>query len=188
MSFSHVLLNLAFSSSVSSPDTVGTTVMTAFLDSLDTGRIVSLRSAVVLIGRGAECDLIIDHSCSISRLHCAIVQTDDLYFIRDMGSTNGVWIDGNRIEHQARLQNGQQFSVGDVRFIFRCGNNIRIHHNGRKTLNRSDRSGFRLPTQTVKTQADQQTLLNAFSAATVNSRSQAELQQATPVAASSPAD
>ncbi len=138
--------------------------MTAFLDSLDTGRIVSLKSAVVLIGRGAECDLIIDHSPSISRLHCAIVQTDDLYFVRDLGSTNGVWTNGRRVEGQARLQNGQEFAVGQVRFVFRCGANIRITHKPRTSLNHTHRAGFRLPSQTVKDPASQRTIVDAFTA------------------------
>lgn len=150
--------------------------MTAFLDSLDTGRIVSLKSAVALIGSGAECDLIIDHSPSISRLHCAIVQTDDLYFVRDLGSTNGVWTRGQRVVGQARLQNGQEFAVGQVQFIFRCGSNIRITHKPRTSLNHTHRAGFRLPTQTVRDADSQETSREVF--AQQNELMQAQLKAA----------
>jgi pSer/pThr/pTyr-binding forkhead associated (FHA) protein len=51
-------------------------------------------------------------------MHCAIVQVNSEYHLRDLGSMNGVWVGGQRIARQMRLTNGMEISIGDVRFLF----------------------------------------------------------------------
>lgn len=53
-----------------------------------------------VIGRSSKCDVVIPHE-GMSRLHCQIEFIDGEYFITDLGSTNGVLIDNQKIEpHQ----------------------------------------------------------------------------------------
>ncbi|MFO0978828.1 MAG: FHA domain-containing protein [Planctomycetaceae bacterium] len=92
--------------------------MVAILHPVGPGPQIPVDRAVVLIGRSPECDVILDCSSKISRVHCALVQVDSEYYIRDLGSLNGVWVAGNRIEKEAKLSNGTEVSVGDVKFLF----------------------------------------------------------------------
>jgi pSer/pThr/pTyr-binding forkhead associated (FHA) protein len=51
----------------------------------------------IVIGRSKKCDVVIPHE-GVSRQHCQIELQDGEIFITDLGSTNGVLIDGVRIE------------------------------------------------------------------------------------------
>lgn len=92
--------------------------MTALLHQLGGGRQIPVDRAVVLVGRGADCDAVLDCSSKISRIHCAIVQVDRDYYLRDLGSMNGVWVAGQKITREQRLQDGVEICIGDVRFLF----------------------------------------------------------------------
>jgi len=74
--------------------------------------------AVVLIGRAPECDVVIRGSRKISRRHCCLVHSDDAYLIRDLGSMNGVWINGQRVDREAEMKQGDQVAIGDLKFEF----------------------------------------------------------------------
>ena len=64
---------------------------------------ITLDKPITLIGRSAAiCDLVIDHT-SISKLHCLLVKTDGLIYMRDLGSTNGTRVNGQRVVRGALL-------------------------------------------------------------------------------------
>jgi pSer/pThr/pTyr-binding forkhead associated (FHA) protein len=66
---------------------------------------------LTLVGRREECDLRIPHK-SISKLHCVIVRTDGLLLLRDLGSTNGTRVNGQRVRRAALLPNDQLSIAG----------------------------------------------------------------------------
>jgi pSer/pThr/pTyr-binding forkhead associated (FHA) protein len=92
--------------------------MVAILHPTGLGTQIAFDRAVVLIGRSPECDVVLDMSSKISRMHCALVQVDTAYYIRDLGSLNGVTVAGKKIEKDARLTNGVEVLIGDIRFLF----------------------------------------------------------------------
>lgn len=92
--------------------------MVAVLHPTGPGQQIPIDRAVVLIGRSPECDAVIDFSTKISRMHCALVQVDTGYYIRDLGSMNGVWVGGERVEKEAKLTNGVEVAIGDVKFQY----------------------------------------------------------------------
>lgn len=92
--------------------------MVAILQPTKQGRVIPIDRAVVLVGRGSDCDAAIRGSQKISRRHCCLVQVDDAYFVRDLGSMNGVWLNGDRVEREARLKAGDTLCIGDVEFLF----------------------------------------------------------------------
>src|SRR5438552_14650064 len=69
---------------------------------------------LVLVGRKEECDLRLDHK-SVSKMHCVIVKTDGLLLVRDLGSTNGTRVNGQRIRRAALLPN-DELSIAVYRF------------------------------------------------------------------------
>lgn len=78
--------------------------MRASLVPLDGGPAVDLTKDLILVGRGEDCDLCIDHK-SVSKLHCLLVLTDGLVLVRDLGSTNGTRVNGQRVRRAALLPN-----------------------------------------------------------------------------------
>ncbi len=59
---------------------------------------------VTVVGRGDDCDVIIDHP-GLSQRHCVLVRTDGLVVVRDLISTNGTKVNGQRIRWAALLPN-----------------------------------------------------------------------------------
>jgi pSer/pThr/pTyr-binding forkhead associated (FHA) protein len=77
----------------------------------DDGEPVELTRDVTLVGRKEDCDLQIDHK-SISKQHCVLVKTDGLVFIRDLGSTNGTRVNGQRVRRAALVPNDEVAFAG----------------------------------------------------------------------------
>lgn len=70
----------------------------------------------VVIGRSRQCDLRLAHS-DASRRHAEIYKTSDGYFLRDLGSTNGTYVNGSAIrEHQ--LEPGDRIEVSGCEITF----------------------------------------------------------------------
>jgi hypothetical protein len=71
-----------------------------------------------VLGRGAECDLRLDDP-GISRRHAEIVLSDPPR-ISDLQSTNGTFVDGERVT-SAELYNGARIGIGSLTAVFRYG-------------------------------------------------------------------
>ncbi len=80
---------------------------------------VTLRSDAV-IGRGPECNLRIA-STQVSRQHCQIIVTDTAVRIRDLGSSNGTFLNGEPLppNKDVPISSGAQIAIGPVRFVAR---------------------------------------------------------------------
>lgn len=88
--------------------------MRAQLIPLEGGEPIEIVKDMVLVGRKEDCDLMLDHK-SISKLHCVIVKTDGLLLVRDLGSTNGTRVNGQRIRRAALLPN-DQLHIASLKF------------------------------------------------------------------------
>jgi pSer/pThr/pTyr-binding forkhead associated (FHA) protein len=89
--------------------------MTVFLEPV-TGRglKIPIDKAIIFIGRHPDCDVVITRSRMISRKHCALVQIDNSLVIRDLGSTNGVKVNGERVQKEAHFTAGDTVTIGDI--------------------------------------------------------------------------
>lgn len=88
--------------------------MPAQLVALNDGPSIWLDKPILLVGRHPECDVQID-SRKISRRHCCIAQVSNYLVVRDLGSTNGVRINGTRIL-EGRLTPGDELTIGGHRY------------------------------------------------------------------------
>jgi predicted component of type VI protein secretion system len=77
---------------------------------------IAIDKAILFIGRHPECDVVITRSRMISRKHCAIVQVNDALVLRDLGSTNGVRINGRRVHKEGRFSVGDTVTIGDLEY------------------------------------------------------------------------
>src|SRR5262249_49808186 len=57
---------------------------------------------VTVVGRREYCDVVIPHH-SLSKRHCVLVKTDGLLVIRDLATTNGTKVKGQKVRWAALL-------------------------------------------------------------------------------------
>ncbi len=74
-----------------------------------------LPSAVTVIGRRQDCDLCIPLMI-ISKKHCELNQDQGQLTIRDLGSRNGTFVNGMKIEN-SQLNAGDRINIGPLTFI-----------------------------------------------------------------------
>ncbi|MBX6316368.1 MAG: FHA domain-containing protein, partial [Isosphaeraceae bacterium] len=73
---------------------------------------IPLQRPVLLIGRHPECDIRLDLP-QVSRRHCLIALAYDRLIIRDLGSRNGVRVNG-RLVGEARLREGDEIAIAQL--------------------------------------------------------------------------
>ena len=90
---------------------------------VERGPVSSLRFALkqdqVTIGRSAGNELVLADA-EVSRRHARVVRRADGYAVEDIGSTNGTFVNGQRISHLTLLQDGDTIDLGDtvrLRFV-----------------------------------------------------------------------
>src|SRR5262245_34480317 len=82
------------------------------------GKVLEIKLPQFLIGRDAQCHLR-PASALISKRHCALIQKEGKVFIRDFGSTNGTYVNDERVEGERELHHDDQLKVGPVAFSVR---------------------------------------------------------------------
>jgi DNA-binding NtrC family response regulator len=80
-------------------------------------RLVILQGAQLAIGRDEQALLRLEGS-GVSRQHAELYRQGPLYCVRDLGSTNGTWLNGQRVEH-APVAPGHVLRIGDWVGLFR---------------------------------------------------------------------
>lgn len=80
--------------------------------------ILELRLGVNRLGRGEDNHFRILHS-TVSTHHCELTLGDGSIQLKDCGSTNGTFVNGNRV-NEAWLYSGQTLRLGDVELFVEC--------------------------------------------------------------------
>lgn len=88
--------------------------MPAQLLALTDGPSILVDKPILLLGRHPECDIQLN-SRKVSRRHCCVAQVQDYLVVRDLGSTNGIRINGNRVL-EGRLKEGDELTVGNFKY------------------------------------------------------------------------
>ena len=81
---------------------------------IDEGPDISLDRAMVVVGRHPNCDTQLD-SLRVSRHHCCMTPENGQVLVRDLGSTNGIRINGMKVE-TGRLKPGDELSIAHIRY------------------------------------------------------------------------
>ena len=82
------------------------------------GQVISIRDERFFIGRDEDCHLK-PKSDLVSRHHCAIWVEDAYVAIRDLGSKNGTFVNGEQVHGEQELKDGDSLSVGQLEFTIR---------------------------------------------------------------------
>lgn len=72
-----------------------------------------------IVGRREDADLLVAHK-SVSKQHCVLLHTEGMLFLRDLGSTNGTRVNGQRVRRAALLPN-DRLSFAGIPFQVRFG-------------------------------------------------------------------
>src|SRR5512139_1899254 len=82
------------------------------------GQVVELARGELIVGRVPPADWVINHP-EISRRHARIFYAGGSYFVEDLGSSNGTYVNGEKNAAAQALSNGDQIRLGsEVTIVF----------------------------------------------------------------------
>ncbi len=89
---------------------------------VEEGEHVGLRAVIeteeYVIGRGDECELVLSDR-AISRQHARIWHEGDFYYVEDLESKNGTWVNGEALDRPRKLIDGDKIQLAmTVRMVF----------------------------------------------------------------------
>jgi len=88
----------------------------------------TLDGETVSIGRASDCTIPIKDRY-LSRKHAEIVAQDGGWYVKDLGSANGTYLNGTRVERDSPLRTGDRIRLGDTEIVF-----VSTEHNTDKML------------------------------------------------------
>ncbi len=91
------------------------------------GRRVRVGTEPLVIGRSAQCEIQVDQE-SVSRNHCRIRFDGTGFLVRDLGSTNGTYVNDDPVVGDGRLRHGDQLKVGRTILKFIVGDDIEVQY------------------------------------------------------------
>ena len=80
------------------------------------GKVYALNASTMLIGRDSTNPICVA-DIEVSRRHCRLVLDDEFFVLSDLGSSNGTFVNGDRIK-QCELRSGDQIRIGATVLVF----------------------------------------------------------------------
>ena len=81
------------------------------------GGVFALAREKAVLGRHPECDIVLD-SGVVSRQHAQIQRVEDKFYIEDMQSRNGTYVNGRQIRQRCQLNDQDRITLCDVVLVF----------------------------------------------------------------------
>ena len=106
----------------------------AILEGKHRGRKITLPPTQFVIGRDSTCHLR-PVSRQVSKFHCAIARMGTRVLVRDLKSTNGTYLNDERISGTKRVRDGDILKVGPLRFLFQVLRNSGSRSSNDSSLN-----------------------------------------------------
>lgn len=76
------------------------------------------------VGKAPSNDVVVAGDRMISRLHAAFERFSAGWAVRDLGSRNGTWVNGERIWAERALRHGDEIRVGKTRIVYRSDEDV----------------------------------------------------------------
>ena len=81
--------------------------------------LVPLTGQRVTLGKASTNEVSLEHDATVSRLHAILENHGSAWSIRDLGSRNGTYINGEKIDAERVLRSGDEVRIGKCRLVFR---------------------------------------------------------------------
>lgn len=94
-----------------------------FMDGPRSGKTVKITSDDYTMGRDDSCDLLLD-SDGVSRVHSRIKKDGDTYILQDNKSTNGVYLNGTKIDEPTVLKDNDTIRISNCLMLFSSDENM----------------------------------------------------------------
>jgi|GEM_PF-7025145 len=88
----------------------------------------------IIIGRSADCDIQIK-DLDISAKHVEVLKKDGRYYVQDLGSTNGAYIDMHQVSGKIYVEPGIPILLGRKNFFIIIDKEIDLQHNKNEIMN-----------------------------------------------------
>jgi pSer/pThr/pTyr-binding forkhead associated (FHA) protein len=82
-------------------------------------RLLSLEGDRTTVGKASENDVSLEDDPTASHLHAVFERFEAGWCVTDLGSSNGTWVNGERIWSSRRLRHADEVRVGQTRLVFR---------------------------------------------------------------------
>ena len=86
----------------------------------DEGHVYPIAFLDMSMGRGDDVDVRL-HDRTVSRHHARLLHRGDAYFVEDLATTNGIYVNGQRVKDTQRLQTGDVLELGHTVLRFDAG-------------------------------------------------------------------
>jgi serine phosphatase RsbU (regulator of sigma subunit)/pSer/pThr/pTyr-binding forkhead associated (FHA) protein len=83
----------------------------------DPGHLFPFEGEVAILGRHPDCDVVLE-AASVSRQHARIINVDGSYFVEDLASRNGTYLNGRLVVGRQPLAENDQVQICDLVFVF----------------------------------------------------------------------
>lgn len=95
-------------------------VLNAELVREKTGEVIIISKSDFVIGKSRDCDYTIMNNTAVSRKHISIKKTGNIFYVQDLGSTNGTQVQGTRLQSNdvVQLNDGSILQIADEKFDF----------------------------------------------------------------------
>src|SRR6478735_6301765 len=118
------------------------------------GKVIPVTSAEFVIGRDPQCQLR-PASPAISKQHCVLAVREGKAYIRDCGSTNGTFVNGEQVAAEREVNTGDRLKVGPLEFDIRIEAGVPAPAAARPAGAKPDsKSGVAKPAVTAAAAAD----------------------------------
>ncbi len=101
----------------------GSVISLEFRNGTRCGEAVSLSGSRFTLGRSSEADLKVPDP-DVSRHHCCIFRQNNQWYIKDLGSTNGTFVNGMQVKREQVLQVGDHLAAHHCVLIFRAAGSV----------------------------------------------------------------
>jgi serine phosphatase RsbU (regulator of sigma subunit)/pSer/pThr/pTyr-binding forkhead associated (FHA) protein len=102
----------------------------------------------VIIGRHPDCDVHIDDG-SVSRHHAQVTFEGGQYYVQDLNSRNGTYLNNQQIHQGAKLYDQSEIRICEVTLVFSLSNDSSNNYQSRPTLETESKAKKRLSTSSV---------------------------------------
>ncbi len=104
------------SAPMATPEVQNPSIAQAYLEFEDRREKILLKADLIRVGSNSDCNIVLNDP-AVSRRQAIFRKMGSFWLVQDLGSTNGAWVKGARIDRPTRLNAGDRIAFGRARFV-----------------------------------------------------------------------